>query len=630
MAIPGFRRRADLLLVTVDVVIVIMASALAFFLRFEGEPRPPGSYIFRYEIGTAILVAFWVTAGRLVGLYDRRVLRPGSDLVHPTFRAAVWTGLGILVANVVVLQGMLSRGWIGLVVLGLLLLGLGSRRLLSRLRRALVPLGVALERYAILGDDAAGIRLHAHLTRAAGAPFIVTELLPGDMESSALARRAKQTHLDGLIVPAGPLPEQAPDIVAALSDQGMEVLLAANTEGLQMRVLGLTSLHGAALLRVAGLNPRRRAMRQTGERDLRNGVALIGTRGVPANYGGFETFAEHLALHLVEVGIPVTVYCRRHHATQAGEWRGIRLVTLPTVKSKYLDTVLHTTLSVVHLILRTRIRDVVLCNAANGPVLPLLRIAAKRTLMNVDGMEWRRGKWGPVGRAWYHLGEWMAVRWASVLITDAEEVRTYYRARHDADSVMVSYGADLLERGLPLSPDVEVLAERFLLYVSRWERENNPVMVASAHAVSGLPLPLVMLGEATYDTRLTEEVKAAAGPNAIFPGSVYGDGYRRLLSNALAYVHATEVGGTHPALIEAMAAGNLCLVLDTPENREVAGDVAWLFADGDELTKLLRDVANLTTKQLEELRERTRAHAATRYSWSAVGDAYVKLLSGSG
>ena len=157
-------------------------------------------------------------------------------------------------------------------------------------------------------------------------------------------------------------------------------------------------LHGVPLLRAAGMSPRRRAVRSRPHSDLRHGVAILGTRGVPANYGGFETFAERLALHLVESGVPVTVYCRSHYATEPSPWRGVRLVSLPTIKSKYFDTVVHTFLSALHLVFTSRIRDVVLCNAANAPVLPLLRLTGGRVIMNVDGLEWRRGKWGVAGR----------------------------------------------------------------------------------------------------------------------------------------------------------------------------------------------------------------------------------------
>ncbi len=125
-------------------------------------------------------------------------------------------------------------------------------------------------------------------------------------------------------------------------------------------------------------------------------------------------------------------------------------------------------------------------------------------------------------------------------------------------------------------------------------------------------------------------MRAAARPDACLPGAVYGDGYRGLLANARCYVHATEVGGTHPALVEAMGAGNLCLVLDTPENREVAGEVAWYFADGAELARLLEQVDALSPDALDDLRACTRSAAMTRYSWDTVAQAYDRLLFGGG
>jgi glycosyltransferase involved in cell wall biosynthesis len=388
-------------------------------------------------------------------------------------------------------------------------------------------------------------------------------------------------------------------------------------------------LHGVPLLRAAGLAPRRRAVRAHG-RARRHGVAILGTRGIPANYGGFETFAERLALYLVEQGVPVTVYCRRHHATEGATWNGVRLVTLPTIRTKYLDTVVHTFLSTLHLVTRTRIRDVILCNAANAPALPLLRLTGRRVVMNVDGLEWRRGKWGIAGRAWYRMGEWLSVRLASVLVTDAEEVRTYYHVRHDTDSVMVPYGADLVPRGRPLPAELRLEPDGYLLYVARWERENNPDLVARAHARSGTRARLVMLGHAAYDAGLEREVRAAAVPDAVLPGSVYGEDYVALQSNARAYLHATEVGGTHPALIEAMGAGNLCLVLDTPENREVAGPDAWYFADEAELAALLEQVDRLEPDRLDAIRAATAGRAAARFSWSRVGRTYLDLLTGEG
>jgi glycosyltransferase involved in cell wall biosynthesis len=624
----ALRRRTDLLLALVDLGSAALVSFIAYVLRFDGV-YVSNYYIARYCAMTVGLGVGWVLAGRAAGLYRRGALRPGETNTEQAVEAAFVVGVAVLVDNAVVMHGTLSRAWIGLVTLGLLVFGIATRGLIRRLRRALVPIGIGLERYAVVGDDAAGRRLLGDLTRAAGAPFVVVGVLPAGLNAEELVSRARELGLDGLIFPAESELLEAGRLTSALSAAGIDVLIAPGLLGLELRVASVAMLHGVPLLRAAALTPRVRAIRSR-PRAMGHGVAILGTRGIPANYGGFETFAERLALRLVEQGVAVTVYCRTKYATAGTEWRGVRLVTLPTIANKYLDTVVHTFLSVGHLITRTRIRNVILCNAANAPALPLLRVAGRRTLINVDGLEWRRGKWGIAGRAWYRMGEWLSVHWASVLVTDAEEVRTYYRVRYDADSVMIPYGADLLPRGLPLPENLSVQPDRFVLYVSRWERENNPVMVARAHAASGTRHGLVMLGEATYDPELERSVRAAAAPEAVLPGAVFGDGYRALQSNARCYVHATEVGGTHPALIEAMGAGNLCLVLDTPENREVAGPDAWYFADEAELTELLRRTAALRSPELRRLRGLSAKRAEEHYSWATVAQQYLSLLADHG
>lgn len=620
----AFRRRTDLLLALVDLGVGLLAGYVAYSLRFGADAVPP-YYLVRYEAMTVALAFGMVVAGRVSGLYRRGSIRLGESNVEPALEAALAVGVAIFVVNEVTMDGALSRSWIGLVTLGLLLFSLGSRALIRRSRRMLVPLGIGLERYALVGGGAAGRRLLGDLTRAPGAPFVVVEVLPQDLPAGELLARARQLRVDGLILPTNTDPVDAGRLAGVLSAAGIDVLIAPGLLGLEMRVASVAMLHGIPLLRATGLVPTRKAVRISPKRGT-HGVAILGTRGIPANYGGFETFAERLALRLVEQGVPVTVYCRRNYATAGTEWRGVRLVTLPTIANKYLDTVVHTFVSVIHLVTRTRIRDVILCNAANAPALPLLRAARRRVVMNVDGLEWRRGKWGVVGRAWYRAGEWLSVRWASVLVTDAEEVRTYYRVRHKADSVMIPYGADPIPRGEALPADIDVKKDGYYLYVSRWERENNPVLVARAHASSGSKRSLVMLGEATYDERLDGEVRAAAAPHACLPGAVFGPGYRALQSNARCYIHATEVGGTHPALIEAMGAGNLCLVLDTPENREVAGQDAWFFADERELAALLRKVDRLPAAELRRLRGLSATRAEQMFSWSSVAKDYLDLL----
>jgi glycosyltransferase involved in cell wall biosynthesis len=636
----AFRRRSDWLLAVVDLACAGLVGLIAYQLRFEGD-LPLGPH-FRnlYLIATPVAGVVYVLAGRAAGLYRRGALRGTSNLAA-SFTAAIFAGIVLLAVGYGGLDGDLSRGWIALVTFGLLLTALGSRGLLRRTRRALVPLGIALERYAVVGDGRAAQRLYGDLTRARGAPYRVAATYPTAMPDDELVRRAVGERLDGVVLAPAAVPRSVGTLASALAAHGIDVLVAPEPGDLDSWVADVALLHGVPLLRMAALNPSRpaiRGRRRTAATRTWNerGVAILGTRGVPASYGGFETFAERLALRLVDRGVPVTVYGRRGHITATSPWRGVRLAVLPTVAAKYLETVVHTALSALHLVATRGPRDVLLCNAANAPVLVLLRLAGRRVILNVDGLEWRRSKWGIAGRAWYRMGEWLAVRLASVLVTDAEEVRTYYRVRHSSESVMIPYGADLLDRGSPPLPaelagapvGPGLIPDGYVLYVSRWEPENNPLLVAEAHTRSGCDAPLVMLGRAAYDAGLAARVRATARPDTMLPGAVYGESYRSLQANALCYVHATEVGGTHPALIEAMGAGNVCLVLDTPENREVAGEAAYLFADADDLAALLRKITAMTPAELTGSRGRARRVAAARYSWDAVTESYLRLLRG--
>ena len=450
------RRRQDFFLAVIDATGAIVACYLAYRLRFEGQLPLPAHFAHRYEAATVLTGVLWPLATRASGLYRRGALRLGTSNIEPAFEAAVAIAVVLGVVDVLAFRSDLSRAWLALVVSFVFVAALLSRTGLRRGRRALVPFGLALERYAVMGDDRERRRLVGDLTRAPGAPFRVVAELGPHLSADELVGEVQRLRLDGVIAPPDVLPE-AGSVAGRLAALGADVLIAPSLADLDLRVGSIAVLHGVPLLRVAGLTPRRRAIRTPAKDKARRGVAILGTRGIPANYGGFETFAERLALHLVDEDIAPTVYCRKAYASEPSPWRGVRLVTLPTIRSKYLDTVVHTFLSALHLVLTRGPRDVVLCNAANAPVVPLLRLFGRRVLLNVDGLEWRRSKWGVAGRSWYRMGEWLSVRSASVLVTDADEVRTYYRVRHDTDSVMIPYGADLLDRGsVPVPPETPV------------------------------------------------------------------------------------------------------------------------------------------------------------------------------
>jgi glycosyltransferase involved in cell wall biosynthesis len=352
--------------------------------------------------------------------------------------------------------------------------------------------------------------------------------------------------------------------------------------------------------------------------------AILGTRGIPARYGGFETFAEELSARLACRGHQVTVYCRERFSEPS--YRGVRLKSLPTIRHKYLDTIAHTFLSTMHLLGRRQ--DAVLyCNAANAIFTWAPRLFGIPVALNVDGLERHRRKWNRLAKAWYRASEWLATWMPNVVVTDAQRIAEYYRERYHRDSEMIPYGA---ESGRVETTEIlkRLGLERrgYFLYVSRMEPENNAVPVRQAFERMETSFKLALVGDAPYAAEYIRRVRDTHDPRVVIPGAIYGQGYHELGSHCFAYIHATEVGGTHPALIEAMGRGALTLYLDTPENAEVASDAGLPFTL-DRLTSVLNQVLQMPEEERENWRARAAERVRTRYSWEAVTDAYERLLT---
>lgn len=373
--------------------------------------------------------------------------------------------------------------------------------------------------------------------------------------------------------------------------------------------------------------------------------AILGTRGIPARYGGFETFAEELSTRLTARGHQITVYCRERYTEPSSDpssghadplYRGVRLKYLPTIRHKYLDTVAHTFLSTLHLITASRYDAVLYCNAANAVFTWMPRAISLHggtpVALNVDGLERNRKKWNALAKAWYRGSEWLATWMPNAVVTDAQSIADYYRERYGRESHMIPYGAEI--GGLGTSEETSgVLTplglepRKYFLYVSRMEPENNALLVREAFEHVDTTMKLALIGDAPYAADYIARVRDTRDPRVVIPGAIYGTGYRELGSHCFAYIHATEVGGTHPALIEAMGRGALTLYLDTAENREVAGGAGIPFRH-DNLVDVMKTVLLMLESEREEWRARAIDRVKSRYSWDAVTDAYEKLLTG--
>lgn len=360
-------------------------------------------------------------------------------------------------------------------------------------------------------------------------------------------------------------------------------------------------------------------------------IALLGTRGVPASYSGFETCVEQLGQRLVERGHDVTVYCRSHHITYEGnQYKGMRLVKLPTIANKYLDTIVHSFISSIHA-LPQRYDVAMYFIAGNSPVTWIPRLVRTKTLLNVDGLDWKREKWPTAAKKYIQFAEYLATKLPNGYITDSEVVQNYYQDRFGSKPPYIPYGSEV-----ELLPPGESLQEfglepnKYVLFVGRLVPENCAHHIVDAFCQLDTDLKCVIVGDAAYAEDYIASLKARAenDPRIVFTGYVFGKGYHELGSNAHIFVESSGVGGTHPALTEAMAFGNCVVVNDTPENLETIGE-AGLGYNGrlgsDSLKQILQELI-VNPAKVDQYKHMARTRAQSQYSWESVTDSYERLF----
>ena len=362
-------------------------------------------------------------------------------------------------------------------------------------------------------------------------------------------------------------------------------------------------------------------------------IAILGTRGIPASYSGFETAAEQLASRLTERGHEVVVYCRPHVVDRRlHEYKGARLVHLPTIRNKYLDTFAHTLLSSIHAAHTIKPDVALFFIAGNSPMCLITRGADIPTVINVDGLDSDRSKWPPVAKAYLRFAERNAPRWADTALTDSHAVAEIFEARYGQRIGVVPYGVeDPGGEGIGTLEKLGLEPRKYVLFVGRLEPENNPHMLVEAF--SRIPLArtgdmkLVVVGGAPYADDYIRAVHRAGDPRVVFPGYVFGPGYWELQRNAYAFCAPTEVGGTHPVILEALAAGNCVIVNDHAPNVETVGDAGLTFSGREGVPALTAQLERILADPalVEDYRGRARVRAE-RYRWEAVTDEYETLL----
>ena len=356
-------------------------------------------------------------------------------------------------------------------------------------------------------------------------------------------------------------------------------------------------------------------------------IAMVGTRGVPAAYGGFETAVEEVGKRLVERGHRVRVYTRGSESREKS-YLGMEVVHLPAVAQKQLETLSHTGLSTLHALAHRRPDAAFVFNAANSPFLPMLRARGIPTALHMDGLEWRRSKWGARGKAYYRGAELFGVRTADALIADAPGIAAYYAHQFRVPTELLRYGAPIINdvptdgiEGLGLRPN------GYHLVVARFEPENHVLEIVEGYQRSSARMPLVVVGSAPYSAGYTESIRNAAGddPRIIFLGGVFDqDLLDALYAHAYTYVHGHSVGGTNPSLLRAMGARTAVIGYDVQFNREVLDDQAWFFVDSTDLVTHFSTLEN-EPEAVDRLAAGNQRRAEVAFRWDDVADGYEDL-----
>jgi glycosyltransferase involved in cell wall biosynthesis len=357
-------------------------------------------------------------------------------------------------------------------------------------------------------------------------------------------------------------------------------------------------------------------------------IALIGTRGIPAHYGGFETCAEELSRRLVKKGHLVWVYGRSgYYEKKLKEYEGVKLVYFPELKVKALDTLSHTFLSLAHAI--TKKYDVIFVfNYANSPLLILPKMLGKAVILHLDGLEWSRDKWKGFGEKYFKFAEWLSTKISMDLISDSKSIRAYFEKTYGKATHFIPYGADIQSsQNKLLLQKFGLQSGEYFLQITRFEPENNPLLSIEGFLKMETDKQLVLVGGVQYKTEYSEKIYSIQHPRIRILGFIYDkEILQELRCNCYAYVHGNEAGGTNPALLQAMASGCFVISRDVPFNREV------LKNSGIYFQKNVDDVCEKMSWALQspdEIRrkgEEGRNIIKNSYSWEAVVDEYEKLF----
>ena len=358
-------------------------------------------------------------------------------------------------------------------------------------------------------------------------------------------------------------------------------------------------------------------------------LRILGTRGVPAAHGGFETFAEFLSLYLVAQGWRVVVYCQEDGTGPVFEdtWQGVERVHIPVAQEGPKGTIVFDWQATVH---AARHKDLCLTLGYNTAIFcALLRLKGIPNVINMDGIEWSRMKWGPVAKTWFWLNDWAGCWLGNHLVADHPQIKVHLTSRVRAEKITtIPYGADAVTSAS--TAPIEALGlqpGKYLSVIARPEPENSLLEIVKGFSAKPRGLQLVVLGNYSGENAFHRAVKAAASDEVKFVGAIYDKTVVQALRfHSAAYVHGHQVGGTNPSLVEALGAGNAVIAHDNRFNRWVAGEGALYFNGADSFASCMDDL-QANPGKLATLRAAGQTRYREAFTWSDVLKQYEDLLT---
>ena len=360
-------------------------------------------------------------------------------------------------------------------------------------------------------------------------------------------------------------------------------------------------------------------------------LGLYGMTMPKLHFTGFETGFGEIAPRLAAMGHDVVMYCRRGsfpEEMRVPEYKGVRLVYVPSPGGKNFSGLIATLFAVIHALMAGRYEIFFFVNVGMGHHAALCRLFGRKVVMNVNGLDWTRAKWGPVAKFYFLSAARSAVRFCNELVTDADAMQVFYREQFSKETTMIAYGAYVQSSAHPeLISQYGVEPDDYYLIASRLIPENHADLITEAFLESGSKKKLVIAGGANYDSPFHRKIRSFAGDRIILTGHIDDqEVIRELHCNCFAYLHGHSVGGTNPSLLKAMGYGNCVLALDTVFNREVLADTGLFFQrDGSALAQLIREV-EADPALVQRLRRMGPERIVANYTWEKIAGQYDELF----